>query len=684
MESEVVRAKAARGRGGCGVVVVRGESEAAGSLRARASPRRRARRGGCSRWDTREARGGRWRARRVAGLRRHRGHAPDASERAGCEPTTRVAVDARVVHEERTRGILSATVGTRGARRDGPAATRRARTMHTRRRDEREPSDARHGARTRASSVWRRGPGILVILRGGPFRRPRTKSLFSKTRASVVVRIQTRRARRRRPRHPASPNAPASDPTNPRDDGAAHDRVVFRCFSASAPLADATNSNQLGKVPPPVRRAEKRPRPTTTRAPPRPLSASPRPAPSPRVPTWFSSPTPRRAPRPGPALQRRRSRVPPQRGCLVVRQPHQPVARWREGPAAKFHVIAGTRASSPSSPAPSSACTASRPSTPRPSHPRASVAPPPPGAESPAGCDCAAPPRDFGDADAVLRVASFPAPSRRDERVAEAETKTKDEGTVTPNLGVLTKGGRLRLLLVSDSDAGSDFDTNPNPNPNASVAFASLGLGSSSLIEGAFAYAFPDVPRGERFARPFVFWRDPRTTRTRTVARTSPRDPRRRVRYASRLATRPPAFASTASSPRTSTRTCTTRRCGSRAGRRGGGHRRRRRKPRGESSPSERRVPRFSLRRDGQGGRRRARRGGVRTRGVRDRRVEGRGRGERVGFARGTARAEGASVRGGGRSSTTDGNGLGAVATAASGRLAAAAGRKGLRLVRGR
>ena len=297
-------------------------------------------------------------------------------------------------------------------------------------------------------------------------------------------------------------------------------RTIASFFSArpaSAPLADATNSNRLGKdASSPFGASEKRPAPDhdARAAPPSKRVAAP------RAFTKGADVVP----------------VPDTSGarpdlvqfCNVDGREYllneavwscdnltRPVARWREGPAAKFHVIAGTRGlvavfsgailrvyRVPTVDAPplASACL------------RCAAAAA--GAASPAGCDCdgfAA--EHFGDADAVLRVASFPAPSRRDERVPEAEMKTKDEGTVTPNLAVLTKGGRLRLLLVSDSDAGSDFDANPNPNPNpnpnASVAFASLGLGSSSLIEGAFAYAFPDVPRGERFARPFVFWRDP-------------------------------------------------------------------------------------------------------------------------------------------------------------------------------
>jgi hypothetical protein len=295
-------------------------------------------------------------------------------------------------------------------------------------------------------------------------------------------------------------------------------RTIASFFSArpaSAPLADATNSNQPGKdASSPFGASEKRPAPDhdARAAPPSKRVAAP------RAFTKGADVVP----------------VPDTSGarpdlvqfCNVDGREYllneavwscdnltKPLAGWREGPAAKFHVIAGTRGlvavfsgallrvyRVPTVDAPplASACLRCAAAT--------------AAAESPAGCACAgSAAEDFGDADAVLRVASFPAPSRRNEFVAEAQTKTEDEEIVTPNLAVLTKGGRLRLLLVSDSDSDSDSgsDSNPNPDPNATVAFASLGLGSSSLIEGAFAYAFPDVPRGERFARPFVFWRDP-------------------------------------------------------------------------------------------------------------------------------------------------------------------------------
>ena len=332
----------------------------------------------------------------------------------------------------------------------------------------------------------------------------------------------------------------------------------FGASPASAPLADATNSNQLGKVASvPFGAPEKRPAPDhdARAAPPSKRVAAPRPF------TKGADVVP----------------VPDTTGarpdlvqlCNVDGREYllneavwscdnltKPVARWREGPAAKFHVIAGTRGlvavfsgallrvyRVPNVDAPplASACL------------RCAAAGA--GAESPRGCECAgAAPGDFGDADAVHRVASFPAPSTRGE--GATETKTKD-GIVTPNLAVLTKGGRLRLLLVSDSNSDND------PRANVAAAFASLGLGASSLIEGAFAYAFPDVPRGERFARPFVFWRDPEATRRRTDDRSSSPDRRRRGPCASRRATSPPAFASIASSRPISTPPCTTRRCGS-------------------------------------------------------------------------------------------------------------------------
>ena len=328
--------------------------------------------------------------------------------------------------------------------------------------------------------------------------------ITSKTPASVVARIQTRRAQRRRPRHTGSPNAPRA---TLRTLGTMAQRTIASFFGASpasAPLADATNSNQLGKVASvPFGAPEKRPAPDhdARAAPPSKRVAAPRPF------TKGADVVP----------------VPDTTGarpdlvqlCNVDGREYllneavwscdnltKPVARWREGPAAKFHVIAGTRGlvavfsgallrvyRVPNVDAPplASACL------------RCAAAGS--GAESPAGCECAgAAPGNFGDADAVHRVASFPAPSTRGE--GATETKTKD-GIVTPNLAVLTKGGRLRLLLVSDSNSDND------PRANVAAAFASLGPGASSLIEGAFAYAFPDVPRGERFARPFVFWRDP-------------------------------------------------------------------------------------------------------------------------------------------------------------------------------
>ena len=360
----------------------------------------------------------------------------------------------------------------------------------------------------------------------------------------------------------------------------------FGASPASAPLADATNSNQLGKVASvPFGAPEKRPAPDhdARAAPPSKRVAAPRPFTKGADVVLVPDTTGAR-----PDLVQL---------CNVDGREYllneavwscdnltKPVARWREGPAAKFHVIAGTRGlvavfsgallrvyRVPNVDAPplASACL------------RCAAAGA--GAESPAGCECAgAAPGDFGDADAVHRVASFPAPSTRGE--GATETKTKD-GIVTPNLAVLTKGGRLRLLLVSDSNSDSD------PRANVAAAFASLGPGASSLIEGAFAYAFPDVPRGERFARPFVFWRDPEddAKRERTIVR------RRRIvvrrvlvrRVVRRRRRRSPRSRRHAPSrPRRARRGAVARR----SRRRVGGHRRRRRKRRGVSSPSARGV----------------------------------------------------------------------------------------------
>ena len=279
--------------------------------------------------------------------------------------------------------------------------------------------------------------------------------ITSKTPASVVARIQTRRAQRRRPRHTGSPNAPRA---TLRTLGTMAQRTIASFFGASpasAPLADATNSNQLGKVASvPFGAPEKRPAPDhdARAAPPSKRVAAPRPF------TKGADVVP----------------VPDTTGarpdlvqlCNVDGREYllneavwscdnltKPVARWREGPAAKFHVIAGTRGlvavfsgallrvyRVPNVDAPPLASACLRCARRR------------RGRRVACGVRCAgAAPGDFGDADAVHRVASFPAPSTRGE--GATETKTKD-GIVTPNLAVLTKGGRLRLLLVSDLDPG--------------------------------------------------------------------------------------------------------------------------------------------------------------------------------------------------------------------------------------
>ena len=119
----------------------------------------------------------------------------------------------------------------------------------------------------------------------------------------------------------------------------------FGASPASAPLADATNSNQLGKVASvPFGAPEKRPAPDhdARAAPPSKRVAAPRPF------TKGADVVP----------------VPDTTGarpdlvqlCNVDGREYllneavwscdnltKPVARWREGPAAKFHVIAGTR-----------------------------------------------------------------------------------------------------------------------------------------------------------------------------------------------------------------------------------------------------------------------------------------------------------------------------------------------------